>query len=59
MKYDIDLGVLGKINIYSNFAFVKRIMYLAGRISADNYEKRVFLINLVENDNSERIIDRD
>ena len=59
MKYDIDLSVLGKIIIYSNFAFVKRIMYLAGRISADIYEKRVFLINLVENDNSERIIDQD
>lgn len=57
LKYDVDLSVLGKIIIYSNFAFVKRIMYLAGRISADIYEKRLFLINLVESDKSDKKVD--
>lgn len=42
------MDILGTIVIYSNFAFVKRLMYLAGRVSADIREKRLFLIRSID-----------
>jgi hypothetical protein len=47
MKYEVDLKILGTIIIFSNFAFVKRLMYLAGRVSCDIREKRLFLIRSI------------
>ena len=53
LKFNIDLAVLGKIVIFLNFAFVKRIMQLAGRVSADILSKRLFLIKSLEGDKME------